>query len=96
MSDDTFVINRIIAFIKKNKNSLKARFAEQYDSNTQPTLQKLAMSLDDETFYQMIIKEFQSLADRLYGLIAELNEYKEQENRLQPNDPTKETLKDLI
>ncbi len=96
MSDDTFVINRIIAFIKENKNSLKARFAEQYDGKTQPTLQKLAMSLDDETFYQMIIKEFQTLADRLYGLIAELNEYKEQENRLQPNDPTKETLRDLI
>ncbi len=96
MSSPSFVINKIIAFIKENKNSLKANFAGQYDEKTQPTLRQLAATLDDESFYQTVIKEFQSLTDRLRRLHAELNEYKEKENRLQPNDPTKETLKDLI
>lgn len=96
MALDSFVINRIIAFIKANKNTLKSRFAEQYDEKTQPTLRILADSLDNESFYQIIIKEFHSLADRLYGLGQEMNEYKEQEEKLQPNDPAKETIKELI
>ena len=96
MSSPTFVINKIILFIKDNKNSLKARFAEQYDENTQPTLQLLEATLNDETFYQTIIKEFQTLTDRLYWLINELKEYKESESKLQDNDPAKKELKDLI
>lgn len=96
MALESFVINRIIAFIKDNKNTLKSRFAEQYDEKTQPTLKILAESLDNESFYQIIIKEFHSLADRLYGLGQEMNEYKEQEERLQPNDPAKEAIKELI
>ena len=96
MALDSFVINRIIAFIKANKNTLKSRFAEQYDEKTQPTLRILADSLDNESFYQIIIKEFHSLADRLYGLGQEMNEYKEQEEKLQPNDPAKEAIKELI
>ncbi len=96
MSSPAFVVNRIIAFVKENKNSLKANFAGQYDGKTEETLAQLAATLDDESFYQHIIKEFQTLADRLYALAGELNEYKEQEGRLQHNDPAKETLKDLI
>ena len=95
MSSDGFVINRIIAFIKENKNTLKTRFAEQYDENVQPSLSILAKSMEDESFYQTILKEFHALTDRLFGLIEELNNYKEQEDRLQPNDPAKEALKDL-
>ncbi len=96
MSSDAFVINRIIAFIKENKSTLKARFSEQYDEKTEATLMMLAATLEDESFFQIIIKGFQTLADKLYSLNAELNEYKEQEKRLQANDPSKETLKDLI
>ena len=96
MALESFVINRIIAFIKANKNTLKSRFAEQYDEKTQPTIKILADSLDNESFYQIIIKEFHSLADRLYGLGQEMNDYKEQEEKLQPNDPAKEAIKDLI
>ena len=96
MTDEKFVINRIISFIKANKNSLKTRFEEQYDEKTLPTLRVLAESLDNESFYQTIIKEFQALTDRLYGLGQEMNEYKQEEERLQPNDPAKETIKDLI
>lgn len=96
MSSEGFVVNRIIAFIKANKNTLKSRFTEQYDEKTLPTLDRLADSLDDESFYQNIIKEFRSLTDRLYGLGEELNDYKQQEERLQPNDPAKEAIRDLI
>ncbi len=96
MSSQAFVVNRIIAFIKENKNTLKANFASQYDEKTEATLEQLAATLDDESFFQHIIKEFQTLADRLYALAAELNDYKVQEGKLQPNDPNKESLKDLI
>ena len=96
MSSEGFIINRIIVFIKENKNTLKTKFAAQYEEKTQPTLRILAESLEDETFYQNILKEFHALTGRLFSLIAELNEYKEQEKRLQPNDPAKQVLKDLI
>lgn len=96
MASDSFVVNRIIAFIKKNKNTLKTRFAEQYDEKTQPSLGILAKTLEDESFYQNILKEFHGLADQLFGLLKELNSYKEEEDRLQPNDPAKAALKDLI
>lgn len=96
MSSDDFIINRIITFIKENKNSLKTRFAEQYDEKTQPALSILAKSLDDESFYQNILKEFQALTNRLLGLADELNEYKSQQKKLQPNDPAIDALNDLI
>ena len=96
MASEGFIINRIIAFIKENKNTLKAKFAAQYEEKVQPTLKILADSLDDESFYQNILKEFHALTDRLFALVEELNEYKEQESHLQPNDPAKEALKDLI
>ena len=96
MSSDGFVVNRIIAFIKENKNTLKTRFSEQYDEKTQPSIGILGKSLEDESFYQNILKEFHALTDRLFGLVEELNNYKEQEDRLQPNDPAKAALKDLI
>lgn len=96
MSSDGFVVNRIIGFIKGNKNTLKTRFAEQYDEKTQPSLTILAKTLDDESFYQNILKEFHGLSDQLFGLLEELNSYKEEEDRLQPNDPAKAALKDLI
>lgn len=96
MASEGFIINRIIAFIKENKNTLKATFAAQYEKKVQPTLKILADSLDDESFYQNILKEFHALTDRLFALAEELNEYKEQESHLQPNDPAKEALKDLI
>ena len=96
MSADSFIINQLIAFIRAHKNTLKTRFAVQYDEQTQPALDILAKSLDDESFYQNVLKEFHTLTDRLFGLINELNDYKEQEGRLQPNDPAKAALKDLI
>ena len=96
MSSDGFVVNRIIGFIKENKNTLKTRFAEQYDEKTQPSLTILAKTLDDESFYQNILKEFHGLSDQLFGLLEELNSYKEEEDRLQPNDPAKAAIKDLI
>lgn len=79
ISSEGFIINRIIAFIKENKNSLMTRFADQYDEKTQPSLSILAKSLDNESFYQNILKEFHALTDRLFGIIAELSDYKEQE-----------------
>ena len=96
LASEGFIINRIIAFIKENKNTLKAKFAAQYEEKVQPTLKILADSLDDESFDQNILKEFHALTDRLFALVEELNEYKEQESYLQPNDPAKEALKDLI
>lgn len=91
-----FVINRIISFVKANKNTLKTRFAGQYDTRVRHTLDVLAESLENESFYQLILKEFKSLADRHHGLLRELNDLKQQEQRIQPNDPAKDTIKNLI
>ena len=47
----------------------------------QPTLDKLFASLDDDSFYQLILKEFHSLTERLYQLNEELQLFKEQQNQ---------------
>ncbi len=96
MASESFVINRIIAFIKANKGVLKSCFAEQYDDKIQPTLKILSDSLDNESFYQIILKEFHALVERLYSIGADLNEYKKQEEKLQPNDPARDAIKELI
>lgn len=96
MADEDFVISKIIVYIKANKNTLKTRFATQYDEKTQPTLKILAESLDNESFFQNIIKEFNLLANKLYSLDEERKEYKRQEERLQPNDPARASIKELI
>ena len=96
MASDDFVINRIIAYIKANKKSLITRFREQYEEKVHPSLNRLGESLDDESFFQIVIKEFQALTDRLYALIEELNKYKMEEERLQHNDPAKAAIRDLI
>lgn len=95
-STDGFVINQIISFIKAHKRTLRTQFAEQYEAQVQPALDKLFASLDDESFYQLVLKEFHSLANRLYQLNEELRQFKEQQNRLQSNDPAHESLKALI
>lgn len=96
LSSDGFVINQIISFIKAHKRTLCTLFAEQYDTIVHPALDKLFASLNDESFYQLILKEFHILANRLYQLNEELKQFKEQQNRLQPNDPAHENLKELI
>lgn len=96
MSSPDFAINRIIAFIKDHKRTLTARFAGAYDERTQPTLAQLAATLDDETFFQNVLKAFRTLSDRLYALGDELAGYKRQEQKLQANDPARDALKDLI
>ena len=96
LSSPDFAINRIISFIKANKRTLTARFAAAYDERTQPTLAQLAATLDDETFFQNVLKAFRTLSDRLYALADELQGYKRQESKLQANDPARESLKNLI
>ena len=96
LSTDGFVINQIISFIKAHKQTLQVQFTEQYEVQVQPTLDKLFASLDDDSFYQLILKEFHSLTERLYQLNEELQLFKEQQNQLQPNDPAHENLKELI
>ncbi|MFT0286493.1 DEAD/DEAH box helicase [Bacteroides thetaiotaomicron] len=96
LSTDGFVINQIISFIKAHKQTLRVQFTEQYEVQVQPTLDKLFASLDDDSFYQLILKEFHSLTERLYQLNEELQLFKEQQNQLQPNDPAHENLKELI
>lgn len=96
LSSEHFIINRIIAFIKANKRTLIENFRSQYDEKVHSSLDRLVASLDDESFYQMILKEFRLLTDQIYSLLTEQKEYKEQEKHLQPNDPTREIIKDYI
>lgn len=96
MADKNFVINRIISFIKNNKNSLKTDFAGQYDEKTQSALNVLSKSLDDESFFQNILREFHLLINKISTLNKELKQYKEEEDKLQPNDPKREVYKNQI
>ena len=57
-NDPTFVINRIIEFIKNHKTILRSEFSFQYEDKTQDALKKLFETLDDGTFYNRIISDF--------------------------------------
>ena len=95
-NDEAFILNRIIAFIKNNRASLRSVFCEQYEERTQPALDKLFETLDDGTFYNRLVNEFAMLADRLYHLGRELEEYNNQKSRIQANDPALKQIEELI
>lgn len=95
-NDDSFVLNKLIIFIKNNKLTLRTAFCEQYEDKTQSALNKLFETLNDGTFYNRIINEFSMLSLRLHQLGKELEELKEQKSRIQTNDPTLKQIDDLI
>lgn len=95
-NDDAFILNRIIAFIKNNKASLRSAFCDQYEDKTQQALGKLFETLDDGTFYNRLISEFALLTDRLHHLGKELEEYDNQKRRIQANDPALKQIEELI
>ena len=95
-NDEAFILNRIIAFIKNNRASLRSAFCEQYEEKTQPALGKLFETLDDGTFYNRLISEFAMLTDRLHHLGKELEEFNNQKKRIQANDPALKQIDELI
>lgn len=95
-SDEAFIINRIITFVKNNRASLRSAFCEQYEEKTQPALVKLFETLDDGTFYNRLINEFSILSDRLHHLGKELEELDNQKKHIQANDPAIKQIEELI
>lgn len=95
-NDETFIINRIIVFIKNNKASLRSAFCDQYEDKTQPALKKLFETLDDGSFYNRLINEFIMLTERLLHLRKELEEFDNQKRHIQANDPALNQIEELI
>ena len=75
---------------------LESEFRSVYEERTQETLSRLFKTLNDGTFYNHIISEFSTLQARLFHLGKELDQYKEQEGRIQANDPMLAQIKNLI
>lgn len=86
-NQEGFIVNRLITFIKNNKAILESEFRSVYEERTQEALSRLFKTLNDGTFYNHIISEFSTLQARLFHLGKELDQYKEQEGRIQVNDP---------
>lgn len=95
-NEDSFILNRIISFIKNNRANLLSAFSHQYEEKTKPAIAKLVMTLNDGTFYNRIINEFAMLKDRLHHLSNELEEYGNQKRRMPANDPAIKQLEELI
>ena len=95
-NQEGFIVNRLITFIKNNKAILESEFRSVYEERTQETLSRLFKTLNDGTFYNHIISEFSTLQARLFHLGKELDQYKEQEGRIQANDPMLAQIKNLI
>lgn len=95
-NDEAFILNRIIAFIKNNRASLRSAFCYQYEEKTQPALGKLFETLDDGTFYNRLISEFAMLTERLHHLGKELEEFNNQKKKIQANDPAIKQIEELI
>lgn len=93
---ESFIINRIITFIKNNKATLRSEFSSVYEEKTQPALVKLFETLDDGTFFNHIIGEFTMLRGRLNHLGKELEQYSEQKRHIQANDPALKQIEELI
>ena len=95
-NQEGFIVNRLITFIKNNKAILESEFRSVYEERTQEALSRLFKTLNDGTFYNHIISEFSTLQARLFHLGKELDQYKEQEGRIQVNDPMLAQIKNLI
>ena len=95
-NQEGFIVNRLITFIKSNKATLESEFRSVYEERTQEALSRLFETLNDGTFYNHIISEFSTLQARLFHLGKELDQYKEQESRIQANDPMLAQIKNLI
>lgn len=95
-SSDKFFVNRIITFIKGNKVSLITSFSNQYEEKTQVALKHLFETLDDGTFYNYIIRDFETLSKKIISLGEELNEYKNKKKKMPDNDPAIAQINDLI
>lgn len=95
-NQESFIVNRLITFIKNNKAILESEFRSVYEERTQEALSRLFKTLNDGTFYNHIISEFSTLQARLFHLGKELDQYKEQEGRIQVNDPMLAQIKNLI
>lgn len=95
-NQEGFIVNRLITFIKNNKAILESEFRSVYEERTQEALSRLFKTLNDGTFYNHIISEFSTLQARLFHLGKELDQYKEQEGRIQANDPMLAQIKNLI
>lgn len=95
-NQEGFIVNRLITFIKNNKAILESEFRSVYEERTQEALSRLFKTLNDGTFYNHIISEFSTLQARLFHLGKELDQYKEQEGRIQANDPMLTQIKNLI
>lgn len=91
-----FIINRIIAFIKENQEELTSNFRKEYGEETQPVLDALFRSLDDETFYQHILNSFSLLKDQLCHLDDELQQLREEKARTQSQDKTIQEIEATI
>lgn len=96
LNDNTFIINRIIAFIKSHKASLRSAFSDQYEGETKAVLEKLFETLDDGTFYNRLIVAFAMLTERLHHLKKELEAFNNQKKRIQANDPALKQIEELI
>ena len=95
-SQKEFFVNRLISFIKNNKATLESEFRSVYEESTQEALSHLFETLNGGTFYNQIIGKFSTLQARLFHLGKELEQYKEQEKRIQANDPMLVQIKNLI
>lgn len=95
-NQEGFIVNRLITFIKNNKAILESEFRSVYEERTQEALSRLFETLNDGTFYNHIISEFSTLQAHLFHLGKELDQYKEQEGRIQANDPMLAKIKNLI
>ena len=95
-SQKEFFVNRLISFIKNNKATLESEFRSVYEESTQEALSHLFETLNGGTFYNQIIGKFSTLQARLFHLGKELEQYKEQEKRIQANDPMLAQIKNLI
>lgn len=94
--DESFIINRIITFIKNNKASLRSAFCSQYEDKTQVALNQLFETVDNGTFFNRLIGEFTMLSNRLHHLGNELEEYSKQKKQIPANDPTINQIEELI
>ena len=95
-NDEAFILNQIITFINNNKASLRSAFREQYEKKTHEALACLFETLNDGTFFNRLVSEFASLADRLHHLGKELAEYGVQKKHIQANDPAMKQIEMLI
>jgi len=96
ITDSTFIINKIIAFIKVHEEQLLKAFRAMYPSLIHAALDALDEEVKTENLFRRIMHEFEVLHEKMVFLRGEKDDLFKQKKAMAPNDTEQGSIMTVI